>query len=156
MTIPLGVHTTNNAPLTFRIVESTLPENIAVLLDDTAAQNQTVLNNNSYTATQTAGLNGTGRFYLGINDQSLSFNDDVLNGIHIYTPLQSRQLVVAGYLDRLTTARLYDLQGRLVQEYSLQTGVSEQALDVRYLNAGVYVVVLDNGAQSKQQKVILD
>jgi hypothetical protein len=156
VTIPLGVHTTNNAPLTFRIVESTLPENIQVLLDDTAAQNLTVLNNGSYTAMQTAGLNGTGRFYLGISDQSLTLNEGVLNGIHLYTPLQSRQLVVAGYLDRLTTARLYDLQGRLVQEYALQTSVSEQALDVRYFNAGVYVVVLDNGVQRLEQKVILD
>ena len=71
-----------------------------------------------------------------------------------YSNKSAKTIVIAGQLLESTTAKLYDIQGRLVETTLLDT-TRLQTIDVSYLNAGIYIVQLENGLQHKTQKVII-
>ena len=66
-----------------------------------------------------------------------------------------KTVVIAGELLDTTTAKIYDIQGRVVSESILESSIRLQTIDVRNLNIGVYIVQLRNGKQKKNQKLII-
>lgn len=54
-----------------------------------------------------------------------------------------------------TTAGLYDIQGRLIMNQSLDTRVTENTMDISSLSPGVYIVRVNNGFQNQTQKLII-
>jgi hypothetical protein len=153
--IPLGVRANAGEQLTFTISESTLPEAIEVYLEDTVTNTFTLLNNEDYTLTPNAALNGTGRFYLRFGEGTLSTTETTLADLNIYTNQNDKTIVIAGQLLEPTTASVYDIQGRLVNTASLVATSRSQTIDVNHLSSGVYVVQLSNSQQRTTKKVIL-
>ncbi|WP_179004909.1 Calx-beta domain-containing protein [Winogradskyella forsetii] len=154
VTIPLGVNANQSEQLTFSISESNLPSSVEVYLDDTVANTSTLLNTGDYILTPNTDLNGTGRFYLRFTENTLSTLNPDLDHLNIYSNKSAKTIVIAGQLLESTTAKLYDIQGRLVQTTLLDT-TRLQTIDVSNLNAGIYIVQLENGLQNKTQKVII-
>jgi hypothetical protein len=76
--------------------------------------------------------------------------------LNIYTNQKDQTIVISGQLVEPTTAKLYDVQGRLVNTTQLDSSNRSQTIDVSHLSSGVYVVQLTNGTQNKTQKVILN
>lgn len=155
VTIPLGVNANEGEQLSFTIETSNLPDTVDIYLDDTTANTSTLLNTSDYTLTPNTTLNGVGRFYLRFANRELSTQDASLNHLSIFNNEADKTIVIAGQLVTATTAKLYDMQGRLVDTKLLQNTNSIQTIDVSRLNAGVYVVQLANGRQNKTQKVII-
>ncbi|WP_225035070.1 T9SS type A sorting domain-containing protein [Winogradskyella sp. SM1960] len=157
VSIPLGVHANQGEQLTFSIAESTLENNVNVYLDDTEANTSTLLNSEDYVLTPNSDLSGTGRFYLRTTETTLSTIDNHFDHLNIYSNKADKTIVIAGQLLAPTTMKLFDMQGRTVSHIILDnTRGSMQSIDVSNLNAGVYVVQLDNGTQLKTQKIIIN
>lgn len=155
ITIPLGVNANQGEQIIFSINETNLPNTVEVYLEDNIANTSTLLNTGDYTLTPNVDLNGTGRFYLRVTDNSLSISDNSLDHLNIYNNQKDKTIVITGQLAETTTAKLYDIQGRTVSTSLLQNLNSLQTIDVSGLKAGVYVVQLVNGTQNKTQKIII-
>jgi len=155
VTVPLGVNANQGEQLTFGIGETTLPSSVEVYLDDTIANTSTLLTAGNYTLTPNTNFSGTGRFYLRFSESTLSTSNPDLDQLSIYCYNDHETIVIAGQLSEATTATLFDIQGRKVISTLLENTNSIQTIDVSSLNAGVYVVQLVNGTQTKTQKVII-
>ncbi len=153
-TIPLGVKASAGEQITFSITEISLPSTVEVYLEDNANNTFTLLNNGDYTLTPNVNLSGTGRFFLRFTDAALSTTKASLDKLQIYTNYNARTLTITGNLTETTRARIYDLEGRLVNTAQLRASNQTQTIDMSSLSAGVYVVQLENKTQNKTQKVI--
>ncbi|WP_417861286.1 T9SS type A sorting domain-containing protein [Winogradskyella sediminis] len=155
VTIPLGVNANQGEQISFTISQSTLPNTVDVYLEDTVTNTTTLLNSSDYTLTPNSNLNGIGRFYLRLNNNTLSTNVNTLDALTIYTKEADKTIVVAGQLVKATKATIYDLQGRVIISKNLIRSSRSQAIDVSRLTVGVYVIELNDKTQYKTQKVIL-
>ncbi|MBD09892.1 MAG: hypothetical protein CMC68_03905 [Flavobacteriaceae bacterium] len=153
--IPLGVNAFAGEQLTFIISETTLPSTVEVYLDDTLNNTTTLLNTSDYVINPISDITGTGRFYIRFAQQALSTTDVDFDAIKIYTSTTPRALYVHGVLQGETTAKVYDLQGRLVHHSVLNSNNLVNQIDASDFSDGVYVVTLSNGVQEKSQKVII-
>ncbi|WP_179318055.1 fibronectin type III domain-containing protein [Winogradskyella helgolandensis] len=153
--IPLGVNATQGQQLTFTIAESTLTSSVNLYLEDNVTNTSTLLNSNDYVLTPNTDLSGTGRFYLRFSNSTLSTLDNTLDQLSIYSNKSDKTIVISGQLTEETTAKIYDIQGRVVMTSLLENTSRTQSINVSKLNAGVYVVQLINGSQNKTQKVII-
>lgn len=155
-TIALGVNANSDEQLVFTISESTLNNTVEIYLEDTLNNTSTLLNTSDYIITPSTNLNGTGRFYIRITDSTLSTPENSLDDLSIYSNNYDKTVVITGQLFEASTAKIYDIQGRVVSNTALlQNRNSSQTIDVSSLNAGIYVVQITNGTQSKTQKIII-
>ncbi|MBV7269256.1 T9SS type A sorting domain-containing protein [Winogradskyella luteola] len=153
--IPLGVNANSGEQLTFTVSETTLPNTIDVYLDDTLNNTTTLLNASDYIITPSSDIFGTGRFFLRFAEQSLSIDEIGFDDIKIYTKPSPRALFIHGVLNGETTAKIFDLHGRLVHSSLLNSNRLLNEIDATDFSDGVYVVTLSNGTQEKTQKVII-
>ena len=154
VSIPLGVNASQGEQLTFSILESTLPQSVEVYLDDTLEGTSTLLNTGNYVMTPNTNIQGVGRFYLRLGNQSLGIRDNDLSNINIYVDAVNG-LVVSGILSSKTTLDLFDVQGRLVLSRNLNTSQEEHRIEVSHLNTAVYIVKLKQGEQEFIKRVII-
>jgi hypothetical protein len=153
--IPLGVNANQGEQLTFTISDSSLPGTVTVYLDDTVSNTSTLLNSGDYTLTPNVALNGTGRFYLRLSNSTLSNTELDFDAIKIYTKTEPRAIYVQGVLNADTTAKIYDLNGRLMYSGDLDRSSLLNQIDASEFSDGVYILTLDNGVQEKSQKLML-
>ncbi len=154
--VPLGVNAFAGIPLTFDIVDSTLPSTVKVYLEDVFTNTTTLLTASPYLITPSQNINEAGRFFLRFEESSLSTDPFDLGELLIYTNPQNRQIVIHGKLFEDTSFKLYDIQGRLVTETDLESQITTQYIDVSTLSQGVYIAELNNGNRRKTQKIILN
>ncbi|WP_299361334.1 Calx-beta domain-containing protein [Winogradskyella sp.] len=151
--IPLGVNSNQGEQITFSITDNNLPSSVNVYLEDNVTNTFTLLNTSDYILTPNTNLAGTGRFFLHFTNSPLSVTDDPFYSLTIYT--SNRSINIAGEVDDNTIANVYDIQGRLITSKILTSNLRLQSIDVNAINAGVYIVELNNGNQNTTQKVIL-
>jgi hypothetical protein len=156
--VPLGINGDAGVQLTLGIDVTTtnIPSNINVYLEDNVENTWTLLNSGDFIFTPPTEISGVGRFYLHFSSTTLSTNDNLLNGLSIYTDESSKTVVVKGQLNTDTRAVIYDMQGRLVLKQELESSSTTNTIDVSALNAGIYIVELENNSQSRAQKVIIN
>ena len=154
--IPLGVHAEQGQQISIELNgDSTLPENINVYLEDNQTNNWILLNNSAYTFTPSENLNGTGRFFVHFSSNTLSIEDDSINGLNIYTDELSNTVIISGKLNKVVHFRIFDMQGRLVKNQGLDSSTTSNIVDVSALATGVYIVDLKNDTQQVSQKIII-
>ncbi|WP_426430376.1 zinc-dependent metalloprotease [Winogradskyella sp. HB-48] len=95
-------------------------------------------------------------YALYIEPGTLSVEDIDTNVLNIHSDNSNDKLIVNGQLLQVSTANLYDIQGRLVKSETLNTSSTRNTIDVSGLSSGVYIVKVSNNAQLKVKKVILD
>uniref|UniRef100_UPI0026198132 GEVED domain-containing protein n=2 Tax=uncultured Psychroserpens sp. TaxID=255436 RepID=UPI0026198132 len=154
--IPLGVHFPQGQQIVLSISESDLPENIEVYLEDTLNNTFTLLNNSDYIITPNENLNSIGRYYLRFNEETLSTNINNLDNLKIYTTTQPKALHIKGQLLQNSELSIYDLQGRLIKNITLNSSQNLHVIDVTSISSGSYIVSLENDFQKKTQKVIIN
>lgn len=151
--IPLGINVPQGQQVTVSMINSLLPDGVAVHLEDTVANTFTLLNNSDYIFMPNSNLNSAGRFFLRFDSNTLSTETSDLDRLQIYALDQT--LFVNGLLSAVTTVTLFDIQGRKVLTSDLESGSAANTIDVSKLSTGVYVVKLSNVTQQKTQRVIL-
>jgi len=155
VTVPLGVKASQGQQLTFSLENMELPEGIEVYLNDTQANTSVLLNNSDYVITSSTFLDGTGRFFLRIANSTLSNSFNELKLLNIFTSRDYHEIFINGQVVKGTTAMLYDLQGRLVQEFELNSSKKQQRLDVSALSQGIYILNVDSETSGMSKKIIL-
>jgi len=156
VTIPLGVNTNNTSPLTFSILESTLPATVSVYLEDTVTNTMTLLTNEDYQISLDSSISGTGRFFLRFMDTALSTNEIELDQLTIYTNQTQKTIIINGELKQKSNFTLFDIQGRQVLNKALDTNTNTQRVDVSNLHTGVYIVHIKNVSGIKTKKIIIN
>ncbi|MFD1016363.1 T9SS type A sorting domain-containing protein, partial [Winogradskyella rapida] len=156
VTVPLGVHANQGETLTFNIDSAHLPESTLVYLEDTVTNTYTLLNTNDYVLTPNSNITGIGRFYLHLSSNTLSLQDNAVTALNIYTNTADQTIVISGQINDKTTATIYDMQGRIVVQYTLNSNETVQTLDTKHMVKGIYVIDLSNKTQSKTQKIIIN
>ena len=154
--VPLVVNADQGVQISISLdPTSTIPEANFVYLEDNVTNSWSLLNSSDYTFTPSVALSGTGRFFLHFSANTLSLEDNVWNGLHIYTAASSKELIIKGQLSNSTTANLHDLQGRLILTRELNQYSTKNEIDISSISTGIYTVKLDSGEQTKTQKVII-
>ncbi|MGJ8592075.1 MAG: choice-of-anchor J domain-containing protein [Aquaticitalea sp.] len=151
--VPLGINVPQGQQVTVSIAESNLSANIEVYLEDVSNNTFTLLNTTDYVFTATSNLTDTGRFYLRFTDNTLSTDDSDLDKLQIYALDQT--IFVNGMLNDATNVSLFDIQGRNVLSTKLESGSTNNTIDVSHMSTGVYIVKLSNTTQQKTQRVII-
>ncbi|MBO3100243.1 T9SS type A sorting domain-containing protein [Gelidibacter pelagius] len=164
--VPIGIKASQGEQVTIRAINTPaplpLPESVEVYFEDRVAQTSTLLNtstlphNDYYIFTPTTNLTGTmGRFFLRFTNKSLSTSSPNFDALDVYSPVNTGNLIVKGSVNEVTNLQIFDLNGRLVQTFSVQPYQAENRFEVSNLAAGIYIVKLDNKTQSKIKKIQL-
>ncbi|MBO3100242.1 T9SS type A sorting domain-containing protein [Gelidibacter pelagius] len=155
ISIPLGLNASKDQHLTIKIAESILPEETEVFLEDTWNGTFTLLNRNDYHFTAYSDLSDTGRFFLHILNNTLSYGSNGLNGLQIFTSNASQVLHIKGMPKPDTIMTIYDSQGRLLFNRHLDERNKNNKLDISSLSAGMYIAKLRSGSMEKIKKIMI-
>lgn len=155
--IPLGVKAQIGTSLAISLGDnSTLPNSVNVYLEDTLLNTLTLLNDSDYVFTSDTNLEGTGRFFLRYSNDTLTTPIFGLDDILIYSNNSSREIIIKGQLSELNNLTIYDIQGRLVKQKTLDNSNLINTVKVNTLSSGVYIVQLSNGSAIKTKKLIIN
>jgi len=153
--IPLGINANQGEQLTVSIVDTTLPENTNVYLEDNEANTFTLLNTDDYIFIPDTNLSDVGRFFLRFETETLSVIENELNELVIYNTNSPKVLHVKGQLTETTTLYLYDIQGRTVLTEQLKSNTNSQQIDISNISTGVYIAKIDSYNMSLSKKIII-
>ncbi|SDH59558.1 T9SS type A sorting domain-containing protein [Winogradskyella thalassocola] len=154
--VPLGVNASLGQELIFSIVESDMSDSTNMYLEDIVNNTVTLLNTTDYILTPSTDLSGTGRFYLRFENTTLSTINVDAESVKIYVDNTAKTININGQLQSNTTAKLFDVNGRLVLTNVLNTNNTNQSINVSQLSSGVYIVELDNNTNERRiEKLII-
>ena len=156
-TIPLVIN--REAGTTFRISmeDSTIPESVEVVLEDTETQTFTNLRTEDFTLNPQNDLSGMGRFYLRLGNTSLGGSDLEESYISIYNPMDKDYITIEGLANtQKANIRLYNIIGQEILNKTLQTGQSTQNISTAGLTTGIYVIKLEVDSTLISKKIVLN
>ncbi len=155
--VPLGVNVNQGQETTFHILETDMPDDINIYLEDTANNSFTLLNTSDYVFTPNDNLTGTGRFYLRFSTTALSVVQSDFETIVIQADNKNKTININGQLHSETNTKLYDVNGRVILTDVLSANTSKQVIDVSHLSAGIYIIELNsNTSQRRVEKLIIN
>jgi len=154
--VPLGIRANSGEQITISLdgTVTTIPSNINVYLEDNATNTWTLLNEGDYTFTPSVELTGTGRFFVHFTSSTLSVEDELLNGLQIYSA-GAKTIMIKGQLKSDTNISIFDIRGRKMLGQNLNSMSTINSVYVNNLSTGVYIVQLNNRTQNKVQKIII-
>ncbi|TXD81344.1 T9SS type A sorting domain-containing protein [Subsaximicrobium wynnwilliamsii] len=156
VTIPLGVNAELGVEVRFSIQTSSIPETVAVYLDDTVANTSTLLTETDYVLTPSSDLMGVGRFYLRFVGENLATTHRSFSDLSIIMANNTKELIIKGQLKAATVCTVFDINGRLISKYALDIHQNENRLSLQTMNAGVYIIKIKDQKQENAMKVIID
>lgn len=157
--VPIGITATQGVQLTISGIDTTpqalpLPAAVDVYFEDNVANTSTLLKNSDYIFTPTNNLTGKmGRFTLRFTNKSLSVDEFDFDGLQVFSPQNTGDLIVKGYVNELTSLDVFDLNGRLLQTLSVVPNQAINRFSIPELSSGIYIVKLKNKTQSKVKKI---
>lgn len=156
--IPLGVHAQAGQQIIFSIANADMPENTQIYLEDRTTNTWTLLTDDTYAVTPNSNLSGTGRFYIHMQQESLSnteFQVADVNAISIKSVLSTKQVVITGNLTSDTQVSIYDLNGKQVLNTTIKAFNTTNRVDAASFRTGVYIVTLKNKTQAISKQVVI-
>lgn len=153
--IPLELHANAGEQVAISLGDFSIPSAVTVYLEDNTAGTFTLLNTGAYHFTSPSVLNGTGRFFLHFSANALAIGDPSFKGLNIYINQTERKIIIDGALINKTQAFIYDVLGREVKYFDLDTALYKNVLNVNTLSSGVYVIKLKYSNRQFAQKIIL-
>ena len=116
-----------------------------------------MLNDSSYSFTSDTALNGIGRFYLRFEGDALNIYETPLDALEIFTNQSNKTIVIDGQLETKTGFRLYDINGRMILNNSLNSASTKQVINVEHLTSGVYIIeITSNKNRKRVQKLVVN
>ena len=142
-TIPLVINREAGTTLRISMEDSTIPENVDVMLLDTQTQISTNLRDQDFILSPQSDLSGMGRFYLKMGSNSLGGNDIEESYISIYKP-SDRDCIVMEGLSNVQSGHvtLYNIMGQEVIDQNLTPNQSTQNILTSGIQSGVYIIKL--------------
>ena len=142
-TIPLVINREAGTTLRISMEDSTIPENVDVMLLDTQTQISTNLRDQDFILSPQSDLSGMGRFYLKMGSNSLGGNDIEESYISIYKP-SDRDCIVMEGLSNVQSGHvtLYNIMGQEVIDQNLTPNQSTQNILTSGIQSGIYIIKL--------------
>lgn len=156
VTIPLGVNVSQGQEVTISIIETDMPDEIDIYLEDTSNNTDTLLNTSDYIFTADSNIAGVGRFYIRFDGDALGISESSSEYLNIFADINEKTIVIAGQLQSDTKAILFDINGRVILSNELDTASTRQIIDVSRLLAGIYIIELEsNTIERRIQKLVI-
>ncbi|WP_339881464.1 T9SS type A sorting domain-containing protein [Polaribacter vadi] len=152
--VPVAINSDAGVELTISLdaASLTIPSDTYVYLKDNLLNTTTLLNDADYVFTPDTKLNSSGRFFIEFSSKAALATDDyAVNEMLIYTNQESKSIIIKGILKTATSAKVFDIQGRMVLEQKLDSSNITNVVNANALNTGVYIIQLEG----KTQKVII-
>jgi hypothetical protein len=143
--IPLGLNANAGEQVVISLGDFNVPANTEVYLEDNTDNSFTLLTTAAYNFVPNTNLNGTGRFFLHFSANVLATEAANFKGINIYTDQTERTIIIEGTFVNKTEAFIYDMLGRKVKQYALDTLVHTNIFNVNALSLGIYFIKLQEG-----------
>lgn len=153
--IPLGVEAAAGMQLRFGLDALVLPDNVSVVLHDMEAQTYTNLRQSDYVVSLNNAASGIGRFYINLEQKTLSNSAQAYSALKVYAAQQTNQLVVTGVLQDAVQLDMFDIAGRHIMAVALQPGMPKQYVPLAKLATGAFVVRLKGSAGERSFKVLI-
>lgn len=154
MAVPVGVVADGGTSLHFEATAQNLPAGLQVVLEDTATQTWTVLEPGSgYDVSLSNAEQGTGRFYLHVQAESLDVAQDQL--VHPYAYVVSPQHLQVDGLTSPGQLAVYSLLGQAISQHSLQQQTGAHRVVLPPLDAGIYLIRITTANGSYTQKLYI-
>ena len=153
--IPLGINASQGMQISVSMLNSTLPNDVDVYLEDNLANTFTLLNSNTYVFNADSNISGTGRFNLRFEVNTLGTNEIDDDTFIIFSTAFPKEVVIKGQITSNTVVTIVDMQGRKVLTQDLELNKSKQTINVTDLSSGVYIVQLKSKTQNINQKIII-
>lgn len=156
--IPLGIKALAGTSLTIGLEEnlnSPVPSNVNVYLEDTLLNTLTLLNTSEYTFTPSSDMIGTGRFFLRYSAETLSTVSSELDNMLIYADNANDNIVIKGQLTEKSNVILYDIHGRVILSQDLDNSNAVNTINVNSVSTGIYIVEISNGNTTATQKLVI-
>jgi hypothetical protein len=152
--VPIGLDAEAGSTITFKAEVSNLPEDYVAVLEDRENETFTAFETEQsiYTLTLDNASAGTGRFYLHTSFKSaLGANDLDQAKFSVFAQSSSNLLLINGNVEENTTAKVYDIRGKLVKTFDLQLGTQNRL--VFNEQSGVYIIQIQNSKGIVSEKV---
>jgi hypothetical protein len=152
--VPVAINSEAGVELTISldVASLTLPSNTYVYLKDNLLNTTTLLNDTDYVFTPTTKISEAGRFFIEFSSKAALATDDyAVSEMLIYTSQESKSIIIKGILKTAASAKVFDIQGRMVLEQKLDSSNITNVINANALNTGVYIIQLEG----RTQKVIL-
>jgi hypothetical protein len=155
--IPIGIDAQNGDQITFTIDHIDIPLDTTVWLEDRDLEQWIDLTSGAtYTLSLTETASGFGRFYMHFEtDALLSASSAHLDTIAITSIHSTKQIRITGELTETSQLYIYDINGRVVSQHTIEAFNTTNHIDVSSLNTGIYVIELKNKSQVTSKKVII-
>ncbi len=154
LVISIGLDAEAGTTITFKAEVSNLPEDYVAVLEDRENGTFTAFETEQsvYTVTLDNASMGTGRFYLRTSfKSSVGINDLGQSNFSVYAQTANNQLLINGSIEENTTAKVYDIRGKLVKSFDLQLGTQNRLLFNE--QSGVYIIQIQNSKGIVSKKV---
>ncbi len=157
VSIPLIVNRSSTSSFMITLVNSTLPSNIKVYLEDRLQETLTELNLNDFTLKPNTTLNGKGRFFLHISSNSLSYNTPIdPEAVKIYKQTGSNYITIEGLKNtKEGIAKLYNSLGQQILNQPFSGQKETEYLSVAGIPFGVYILKLETNHNNYTKKIIV-
>ena len=95
------------------------------------------------------------KFCIRFAENTLSINNEVESSIMVYPNPADAYLNLGNLSNALfTEAIIYDLEGKMILKFSLNSIKNEQRIDISTLPSGIYIIKISNETESIVQKFI--
>ncbi len=154
--VPLGLNANAGEQLTISIDVLNLPNGVEVYLLDTLTNTSTQLNTTDYVFTTVEDISGTGRFFIGFLDTTLSINEIRENDLKIYVSKTLESIVIKGLLLESTDATLFDINGKQVMSTTLDASTDFNTLNIRLYPKGIYLLRVSGNDFIQTHKILIN
>lgn len=154
--IPIGIYAKANEEIKFNAINSNLPTEIKVFLEDRLTKKITDLNEKSstYTIKLIDDLNGIGRFYLHTSQKALNIQSAFLRNINIYK-VDPTAIKIVGLEGIKTNMNLFSTVGKKIMNMTFISRESKNII-LPKLASGIYFITLQTNNRKIKRKIVLD
>jgi len=148
MIIPIGLNFNAGGEVVFSSELFNIPQDNSVLLEDRLTRTLTDITKGKYKVTVDANSSNSARFFLHINNTSVSLNQQSQsNNLKAYA-IGKTEIVVLGQVSNKSIATLYEITGRALITKNLEEG-NRNSIPLPIVKAGIYMLsVIDNGKKN--------
>lgn len=152
--VPVGVNFAKGGEVTFSGYVVPLDGNYKIYLEDRLTGVLTDLSQDEYTVTLSANTKGTGRFFVvAAQTTGIETPGEISDNLMIWA--SDRKIHIRGELSGKATARLLDLNGRLIMETSLPD-TRNNLVQAPVRTGGIYLLQVLDGNRHTTRKVVIN
>jgi hypothetical protein len=155
--IPVGLETYGGEEMTIGISHRTTPADLNIYLEDIEEGTMTNLLDGDFVYTPTSDLNGAGRFFIHMSNDTMSNEEVSTSMLNAYKEVNTNYITLEGLATQSNNINvsLYNILGRKVLSTTLNNNMNTQTLSTVGMASGIYVIELESGTDRLTKKLVI-